>query len=153
MKWDLVPLTRGENRTWSNFGGGVPRGHPRLDAPTLVKFEADNCFATFVDVRDAVRAAIALNQAFARANFDTPEDLDIRICCGIDFGKILLIEQRDFFGDPVNRACKLGEDLADPGEILVTRAAMERLDSTTFDYQNANYVISGIGIDACSVRY
>src|SRR5690349_16341527 len=96
-------------------------------AGTLVKFEADNCFAMFETVDAALRAAVELNEAFDRANFDTPDDLDIRISTGIDYGPILVIENRDFFGDPVNRACKLGEDLAHPGEILLTRAAMDRL--------------------------
>jgi class 3 adenylate cyclase len=121
-------------------------------AGTLVKFEADNCFAMFGVVEEALRAAIALNEAFDRANFETPDDLDIRISTGIDFGPILVIENRDFFGDPVNRACKLGEDLARPGEILVTRPAMDRLGAG-FEFEPASFSVSGIGIEACSIRW
>lgn len=121
-------------------------------AGTLVKFEADNCFAMFESVDAALRAAIELNDAFDRANFDTPDDLDIRISTGIDYGPILVIENRDFFGDPVNRACKLGEDLAQPGEILLTRAAIERL-SAPIESSAQTFTISGIAIEARSVRY
>jgi len=119
-------------------------------AGTLVKFEADNCFAMFKTVDAALRAALELNDAFERANFDTPDDLDIRISTGIDYGPILVIENRDFFGDPVNRACKLGEDLASPGEILLTRAAMDRL-TTPIESTPTQFTISGIAIEACCV--
>ena len=39
---------------------------------------------------------------------------------------MLLIGEEDFFGDPVNTASKLGEDLAGKGETLVTRRAMDQ---------------------------
>ncbi|MDH3276390.1 MAG: hypothetical protein OEM99_17815, partial [Gammaproteobacteria bacterium] len=44
---------------------------------------------------------------------------------GIDYGRILLIGDTDFFGDPVNTASKLGEDLAIHAETLVTKRALE----------------------------
>src|SRR6185295_5075935 len=84
---------------------------------TLVKFEADNCFAMFPDVAGAIQAALELSDAFSTANEATPDELDIRIACGIDHGAILVLPGEDFFGNAVNRACKLGEDLAGPGEI------------------------------------
>jgi class 3 adenylate cyclase len=94
---------------------------------TLVKFEADNCFAMFPEVTGAIQAAFELNDAFQSANESTPEELDIRIACGIDYGPILVVPGVDFFGNAVNRASKLGEDLADAGEILVTREALATL--------------------------
>jgi adenylate cyclase len=119
---------------------------------TLVKFEADNCFAMFPDATSAVRAAIDLNRAFNKANEATPDELDIRISCGIDIGPILVIDGRDFFGDPVNRACKLGEDLAAAGEILITAAAMQAIAAEAgIEARPVNYSISGISIDAFTV--
>jgi class 3 adenylate cyclase len=44
---------------------------------------------------------------------------------GIDFGRVLLIGDIEFFGDPVNTASKLGEDLATRNEVLVTHRAIE----------------------------
>ena len=38
---------------------------------------------------------------------------------------MLLIDGVDFFGDPVNTASKLGEDLAIKAETLVTQRAIE----------------------------
>jgi len=117
---------------------------------TLVKFEADNCFAMFPDVADAIQAAIELNDAFHLANEDTPEELDIRIACGIDFGSILVVPGVDFFGTAVNRASKLGEDLAASGEILVTREAMATLPANhSIDHSPRQYDTSGIHIETC----
>ena len=119
----------------------------------LVKFEADNCFAMFPDVQGAVRSAFAMNRAFAQANSATADELDIKIACGIDFGWILLIDGSDFFGHPVNRASKLGEDLAAAGEILVTREAMLRMDNCAdLQLQEVNFTISGIELQAFQVR-
>src|SRR6187455_3222407 len=94
---------------------------------SMIKYEADNCFAVFPDPLSAVNAAIAMQYAFAASNILTSDDLDIHISCGIDFGKLLIIGREDCFGDPVNRASKIGEDLANAGEILITRDAMEMI--------------------------
>lgn len=90
---------------------------------TLVRFEADNAYAHFESPGNAVRAAIALNLALDSANLLTPEELDVRVSCGIDHGKCLIPHTADFFGSPVNRASKLGEDIAKAGQILITRRA------------------------------
>ena len=117
---------------------------------TLVKFEADNCFAMFPDVADAIQAAVELNDAFRSANDDTPDELDIRVACGIDFGSILVVPGVDFFGNAVNRASKLGEDLAAAGEILVTREAMATLPADhAIDHSQRQYDTSGILIETC----
>jgi len=94
---------------------------------TLVKFEADNCFAIFPTPMDAVQCAIAANMQFEGMNLLTDPEFDIRVCIGISFGHILLVEQRDFFGDAVNRASRLGEDIAEPGEILIDPRLDNRL--------------------------
>lgn len=119
---------------------------------TPVKFEADNCFAMFPTVDDAIAASFALNAAFDAANESTPDELDIRIAIGIDHGRILLVDGSDFFGHPVNRASKLGEDLARPGEVLVTAEAMalsHKRDS--FTLASHAFATSGLHIDAFSV--
>ena len=121
----------------------------------ILKFEADNAFAMFPDVHEAVSAALQLNAAFATANDDTPDELDIRIACGIDFGEILVVDERDFFGDAVNRASKLGEDLAQPGEILITRQAAERLTPAQREVLHVDPLelsVSGLRIEAASIR-
>jgi adenylate cyclase len=121
---------------------------------TLVKYEADNCFATFPDTLSAINAAIAMQLAFEASNLITSDDFNVHISCGIDQGNILLIGDKDCFGDPVNRACKLGEDLAAAGEILVTKNAIETLTSDLdFKLREFNVSISGLNIDAYAVEY
>lgn len=120
----------------------------------VVKFEADNCFALFTDPLSAIRAAIALNLAFDAANILTPAELDIRIACGIDYGRVLLVGGEDCFGDPVNQASKLGEDLAGPGEILVTQEAMERVPPEAgIKGRPLTLSVAGISFQAFLVEY
>jgi len=91
----------------------------------LLKCDADNCYAFFKSADDAIRASFDVNGALYEANdsFDIGEQVNLSV--GIDFGRVLLIGDIEFFGDPVNTASKLGEDLATRNEILVTRRAIE----------------------------
>ena len=120
----------------------------------MIKYEADNCFAVFPDPLAAVNAAIAMQHAFSSENLLTSEDLDIHISCGIDYGKILIVGHEDCFGDPVNRASKMGEDLAVAGEILVTKEAMDMIPASAgLKVREMNVSISGITIPAYLIEY
>jgi class 3 adenylate cyclase len=118
----------------------------------VVKFEADNCFARFPAVAKAVDAAIGINIAVAATNRTTPDDVDIGVACGIDHGRFLLVDGGDFWGSPVNRACKLGEDIGAAGDILVTREAVDELeDRARFRLEPGTHAISGLQIEAYRV--
>ena len=120
----------------------------------MIKYEADNCFAVFPDPLSAVNAAIAMQHAFSAENLLTSEDLDIHISCGIDYGKILIVGREDCFGDPVNRASKMGEDLAVAGEILITKEAMQMIPADAgIKAREMNVSISGITIPAYLIEY
>jgi adenylate cyclase len=120
----------------------------------MIKYEADNCFAVFPEPLSAVNAAIAMQHAFRAANLLTSDDLDIRISCGIDFGNILIIGHEDCFGDPVNRASKIGEDLAAAGEILITQEAMQMIpEEAGIKARELSVSISGITIPAYLIEY
>ena len=119
-----------------------------------VKFEADNCFALLPDPLSATRAAITIQHALNAANLLTDEELDIHVAIGIDYGKILIINNEDIFGDAVNRACKLGEDVGQAGEILVTGQAMELIPKEAEINGKAMEVsISGMTIPAFTILY
>src|SRR5215204_7524365 len=121
---------------------------------SMIKYEADNCFAVFPDPLSAVNAAIAMQHAFTASNLLTADELDIHISCGIDYGKLLIIGNEDCFGDPVNRASKIGEDLANAGEILITRDAMEMIPAEAgIKSRGIDVSISGITIPAFIVEY
>lgn len=121
---------------------------------SMIKYEADNCFAVFPNPLSAVNAAIAMQHAFNAANLLTSDDLDIHIACGIDYGKLLIIGHEDCFGDPVNRASKMGEDLACSGEILVTKEAMQMIPAEAgIKAREMNVSISGLTIPAYMIEY
>jgi class 3 adenylate cyclase len=93
----------------------------------LIKEEADNLYAIFEEPVMAVEAAVAMRAACA-ADAQTKDVLEkIQVAIGLGFGPILDIDGHDFFGDQVNMASKLGEDLARSGEILLTRQLAEQL--------------------------
>ena len=122
---------------------------------TLVRFEADNAFAMFEDGVAAIHSAIELNHAFDRENVATVEELDIHIACGIDQGEILVVERYlEFWGNAVIRASKLGEDLAAPSEILITREVANSLPtSRDFGLKPVHLTIAGVEIDGYGVEY
>jgi len=120
----------------------------------MLKYEADNCFAIFPDPLSAVNAAIAMQHAFTSENLLTADDQDIHIAVGIDFGKLLIIGHEDCFGDPVNRASKMGEDIAAAGEILVTQEAMQNIPPEAgIKARELKVSISGINIPAYAIEY
>ena len=94
----------------------------------LLKCDADNCYAYFDKPDDAIQASFEVNAALFEANDDFGLGEEINVSIGIDYGRVLLIGDVEFFGDPVNTASKLGEDLAIRDEVLVTRRAIEHSD-------------------------
>ncbi len=91
----------------------------------LLKCEADNCYAFFETPDEAIQASFDINAALFKSNHAFELDEHIFLSVGIDYGRVLLIGDLDFFGDPVNTASKLGEDLAIHAETLVTKRALE----------------------------
>jgi class 3 adenylate cyclase len=120
----------------------------------VVKFEADNCFAMFDDPVAAVRAAVALNTAFFSMNLLTNDEFDISVSIGIDYGDLLLIGGPDYFGNPVNCACKIGEEIGGPGEILVTATAFKQIpEKAGIKGRKLTLAIAGVPIEMYSIEY
>lgn len=115
----------------------------------LVKCEADNILAVFGLVGDAVGAALAIHAALAAAGSDPVLGAAPTAGIGIDYGRFLLVPGRDAFGDPVNIAHKLGEDVARAAEVLVTDAVRRRLEpSAGYAAEPIALSISGLQLDA-----
>jgi adenylate cyclase len=98
-----------------------------LHGGEVIKVEADNVYSVFEDVPQAVAAAADTVGRLEAANSMLPEELDMHAEFGIGYGRVLIIEDDDFYGTEVNLASKLGEDVASGGEILLTEAACKRL--------------------------
>lgn len=86
---------------------------------STLKEDADNLIAILPNTSNAIHAAIEIQKDTAAYNRSVEYARQIGICIGISYGPILKTEQ-DVFGDAVNVAYKLGEDIADPWEILVS---------------------------------
>ncbi|MCH7830886.1 MAG: hypothetical protein IIB75_10075 [Proteobacteria bacterium] len=94
----------------------------------LLKCEADNCYAFFEKTDDAIQASFDVNAALFESNDKLGLAERISLSVGIDYGRLLLIGDIEFFGDPVNTASKLGEDLATRDVTLITERAVEQSD-------------------------
>lgn len=111
----------------------------------IVKYEADNIFAVFESIRKAIDAAVSINHALNAMNILTGDDKDIRVGIGIGYGEFLYLPGKDFFGDAVNKACKLGEDFAKAGEILLTDDAYNKLQNKEdLEFEENVYSVSAM---------
>jgi len=113
----------------------------------VVKTEADNVFATFDDVPQALATARAIQRSLDAANTFLPEDWDLHAAIGIGYGPLLLIGDHDLFGSEMNVASKLGEDVATRGEILLSEAARARVEAES-DATEIPVQLSGLVIKA-----
>jgi len=120
----------------------------------VIKFEADNCFAVFPHPTSATKTAITIQHALAASNLLTQDDMDVHVTIGIDYGKILILNDDDMFGEPVNRACKLGEDLGKADEILITKEAMDMIpEEALIQGRLVQVSIGGMVMQAYQVLY
>jgi adenylate cyclase len=86
----------------------------------IFKFQADSIFAVFQRPSDALPAAL---DAMGSLSHET-----MKLSIGIGHGPVLYIpSEKDYYGLEINIASKLGEDLARPGEILMTESAWKKL--------------------------
>ena len=85
----------------------------------------DSVLAEFASVVDAVRSAVAIQQALAKANETLPEESRMLFRIGINVGDVM-VKDGDIFGDGVNVAARL-EGIAEPGGICVTRGVRDHL--------------------------
>jgi class 3 adenylate cyclase len=113
----------------------------------VVKREADNVIASFGGVVEAVRAAREIVSESARLDAALGEDDRVYPCLGIGFGRILELTD-DVFGDQVNLAFKLGEDVARRREILLTDAAARALQAggAAPDAERASITLGGVDV-------
>ncbi|MBX7222004.1 MAG: adenylate/guanylate cyclase domain-containing protein [Blastocatellia bacterium] len=93
----------------------------------VLKTEADDLFTLFPTAEQAVRCAREMHLVTAAYNAGKAADFQISVCLGIGFGEVLKIGDEDCFGDEVNHASKLSEDVAKANETLLTPKAFAAL--------------------------
>jgi adenylate cyclase len=110
--------------------------------------EADNIFITFAHPDAALRCAIEILRDVRLENQRFPDDEHLYVSMGIGYGDMLVVENETVYGDEMNLACKLGEDLADESEVLLTPAAYKALSPNGQCFEAAHFSISGISLTA-----
>jgi adenylate cyclase len=115
----------------------------------VLRVEADNIFALFEDTATAIRCSAEVQRNVEIANEPLPAASEIYIAIGIGYGRLLLVGDDDAYGDEMNVACKLGEDLAKQGEILLTASAHDAVGSSEeWQFEDSSAPISGLDLKA-----
>lgn len=93
----------------------------------LIRAFADDLVALFDDPGSALDAALQIHASIAEFNHVTPRQNPPECCIGIGYGCVYAIGPNLAQGDEMNRAAKLGEDIARGGETLMTENAVVAL--------------------------
>ena len=120
-----------------------------------LRFEADNAFAAFASVDEAIQAALATHAAIAGEKLMLSDSERMRVSIGIGYGDMLYSETLEgYFGEEMNYASKLGEDLAGGDETYITENAYNNAESTGLaGFQRASSRLSGVDIVHYRHRY
>jgi adenylate cyclase len=101
----------------------------------IVKTTGDGLLVEFASVVDAVRCAVAVQQAMAERNTDVAADSRIELRIGINLGDVI-VEPDDLYGDGVNIAARI-EALADAGGVFVSNTVHDQVrDRLPFAFED-----------------
>lgn len=113
----------------------------------VVKGEADNLYCLLDDAPAAVAAARDIRTRLDAANLLLPDEQRLHASIGIGDGAVLNVAGEDLFGDEVNLASKLGEDIAGRGEILLTAGAYAGLADPAPGTRAESVSVAGLTLD------
>ena len=106
----------------------------------LIRCFADDIVAIFEDPNNALDAAFEIHRRVQVFNASPmSSELPTLCCAGIGFGNVFAIGPNLAQGDEMNRASKLGEDIARGNETLLTQrayAAMQHREEFAFELQD-----------------
>ena len=91
----------------------------------IVKTTGDGLLVEFASVVDAVRCAVAVQQAMPERNTGVAADNRIELRIGINLGDVI-VEGDDLYGDGVNIAARI-EALADAGGVFVSNTVHDHV--------------------------
>ena len=110
----------------------------------FVEANADNLLYLFSTPGEAIAASRAAQAHIAGVNETLPEDERLYCSIGIGAGEVLCIGPGHIHGNEVNLAAKLGEDIAEKGQILLTMAARA---ATPSDVETRESAVSIAGLE------
>src|SRR5947209_1703154 len=101
--------------------------HPKIaeHKGRIVKTTGDGVLVEFASVVDAVRCAVAVQQAMPERNTGVAADRRIELRIGINLGDVI-VEGNDLYGDGVNIAARI-EALADAGGVFVSNTVHDHV--------------------------
>lgn len=131
---------KGSTKHWDEHGDIRGRlmvdRHNRLVFPVIRKFRGkvvktigDGVMASFKKPENALRSAIAIQQALENER-EKDKSFQLKVRIGIHTGKAI-VEPNDIYGDAVNMAARL-ESQSKAGEILTSRATALQLNKKDF---------------------
>src|SRR5262249_43846694 len=91
----------------------------------IVKTTGDGLLVEFASVVDAVRCAVAVQQAMRERNTAVAAENRIELRIGINLGDVI-VEDDDLYGDGVNIAARI-EALADAGGVFVSNTVHDHV--------------------------
>ena len=114
-----------------------------------IHFEADNVFAVFPSVDDAITSAMEIQQQIYAAEIMLTDTERYQVCIGIGYGQMLYSETLEgYFAEEMNSASKLGEDTANGGETLLTEAAYKNAKSSlTSQFSQRTIEVGGVNLN------
>ncbi len=105
----------------------------------------DSVLAEFASIVDAVRTAVAIQQALAKSNELLPAESRMLFRIGINVGDVM-VKDGDIFGDGVNVAARL-EGIAEPGGVCVTRGVRDHLrDRSAIGWNMSSRISASIAL-------
>ncbi len=108
----------------------------------VVDTAGDSVLATFESAVEAVRCALAVQEALNESAAGLPEDQRMRFRIGVNLGDVIVDDDGSIYGDGVNIAARI-EGLAEPGGVALSGMAYEAIDGkldATFAYHGEHAV-------------
>ena len=112
----------------------------------VIKQEADDLFAIFAEPVQALEAALDIRRGFDAVNKLLPPERHLFGSIGIGYGDTLVIGDEDLFGSEMNLASKLGEDIGERNEILLTPSAYTALPAGRYRCKPVKFALHEVEI-------
>ena len=97
----------------------------------LLKVEGDSFMVIFRNAQKALLCATVMQRVLREYNTTKTDEEKVLLCIGLGYGRMLRIGDADVYGAEVNAASKLGEDMAEAYDILVTEAVKAKVDPSS----------------------
>ena len=97
----------------------------------LLKVEGDSFMVIFRNPQKALLCATVMQRVLRDYNTTKSDEEKALLCVGLGYGRMLRIGDADVYGAEVNAASKLGEDMAEAYDILVTEAVKAKVDPSS----------------------